>query len=53
MNSFLQIFLHTPTFLLKLKIFYRNKVEEEALIYNLIELSENLIKLNFYIKLKK
>lgn len=40
MNSFLQILLHTPTFLPKLKELYYNKIGEDTLIYNLIKLSE-------------
>ena len=40
MNSFLQILLHTPTFLPKLKEIYDNKMGENTLIYNLIKLSE-------------
>lgn len=40
MNSFLQILLHTPSFLPKLKELYYNKVGEDTLIYNLIKLSE-------------
>jgi hypothetical protein len=40
MNSFLQILLHTPNFLPKIKELYYNKVNENTLIYNLIKLSE-------------
>ena len=50
---FFQILLHTPTFLPKLKKFYRNKVEEETLIYNLIELSENPYDTKFLYQIKK
>jgi len=42
MNSFLQILLHTPSFLPKQKFLYKNNIEENALIYNLIKLSEYL-----------
>ena len=40
MNSFLQILLHTPNFLPKIKELYYNKVNNNTLIYNLIKLSE-------------
>ena len=40
MNSFLQILLHTPNFLPKIKELYYNKVNKNTLIYNLIKLSE-------------
>ena len=40
MNSFLQILLHIPTFLPKIKQLYYDKVNENSLIYNLIKLSE-------------
>ena len=41
MNSFLQILLHIPTFLPKIKELYFNKVNKDTLIYNLIKLSED------------
>lgn len=41
MNSFLQILLHTPSFLPKLKdIYEKNKIGENTLVHNLIKLSE-------------
>ncbi len=40
MNSFLQILLHVPSFLPKLKELYKNKIEKNTLIYNIIKLSE-------------
>lgn len=53
MNSFLQILLYIPTFLPKLKKFYKNKLEEETLIYNLIELFENPYDTKFLYQIKK
>ena len=40
MNSFLQILLHIPTFLPKLKKIHENNIGENTLIHNLIKLSE-------------
>lgn len=40
-------------FLPKLKKFYKNKVEEETLIYNLIELPENPYDTKFLYQIKK
>ena len=53
MNYFSQILLYTPTFLPKLKKFYKNKVEEKTLIYNLIELSKNPYDTKFLYQIKK
>ena len=40
MNSFLQILLHIPKFLPTLKKLYKNKIEKDTIVYNLIKLSE-------------
>lgn len=41
MNSFLQILLHIPSFLPNLKKYYKDNIDEDTLILNLIKLSEN------------
>ena len=53
MNSFLQILLHTPTFLPKLKGIYNDKIGENTLIYNLIKLSEYPYKAIYLKEIKK
>ena len=53
MNSFLQILLHSPTFLPKLKEVYDNKIGENTLIYNLIKLSEYPHKTIYLKEIKK
>ena len=45
-NSFLQILLHTPGFLQKLKSNYKGKFNESCMINCLIDLSENQNKKN-------
>ena len=53
MNSFLQILLHIPTFLPTLKQLYRNKIEKDTVVYNLIELSEHPRNKNLLYKIKQ
>jgi len=53
MNSFLQILLHTPSFLPKLKLLYKNNIEENTLIYNLIKLSEYPKNTKYLYEIKK
>ena len=53
MNSFLQILLHIPTFLPKLRELYKNKIEEDTIIYNIIKLSENPFDNNSLYKIKQ
>ena len=54
MNSFLQILLHLPSFLPKLKkYYYNNNIEEDTLIYNLIKLSENPYDSRYLYEIKK
>ncbi len=53
MNSFLQILLHIPTFLSTLKEFYKNKIEKDKVVYNLIELSEHPRNKNLLYKINK
>ena len=53
MNSFLQILLHIPTFLPTLKELYKNKIEKDTVVYNLIELSEHPRNKNLLYKIKQ
>jgi ubiquitin C-terminal hydrolase len=53
MNSFLQILLHTPTFLPKLKEYYYETIEENTLAYNLIKLSEYPYDTKYLKEIKK
>ena len=52
-NSFLQILLHTPGFLQKLKSNYKGKFNESCMINCLIDLSENPTQRNIIKKIKK
>ncbi len=53
MNSFLQILLHTPTFLPKLKEIYQKNIQENTLVHNLIKLSEYPYKTKYLHEIKK
>ena len=53
MNSFLQILLHIPTFLPKLKEIYEKNIGENTLIYNLIKLSEYPYSTKYLKEIKK
>lgn len=53
MNSFLQILLHTPLFLPKLKEAYENKIGENTLINTIIQLSEYPNDTKYLYQIKK
>ena len=53
MNSFLQIILHTPTFLTNLKKYYKNNIDRDTITNNLIKLSENPNETHYLYEIKK
>jgi ubiquitin C-terminal hydrolase len=53
MNSFLQILLHIPNFLPKLKENFSNNTEKNSLIFNLIKLSEYPSNTKYLYEIKK
>ena len=53
MNSFLQILMHIPNFLPNLKKYNKDNINEDTLVYNLIELSENPKNNEFLYNMKK
>ena len=53
MNSFLQILLHTPSFLPKLKEVYKNKIGQNTLINTIIQLSEYPNDTKYLYQIKK
>lgn len=53
MNSFLQILLHIPDFLPKLKENFSNNIEKDSLIFNLIKLSEYPSNTKYLYEIKK